>query len=102
MDIIIYVRDKSMRGGILMSELILLFKDVFNFELENFSEDGLFDNNNSQIGCQFVVCDLNEISVGKDNIKIVKFYDLNDEELKINGYVKKEIGESSGLNSGIL
>lgn len=46
MDIIIYVRDKSMRGGILMSELILLFKDVFNFELENFSEDGLFDNNN--------------------------------------------------------
>lgn len=102
MDIIIYVRDKSMRGGILMSELILLFKDVFSFELENFSEDGLFDNNNLQIGCQFVVCDLNEISVGKDNIKIVKFYDLNDEELKINGYVKKEIGESSGLNSGIL
>lgn len=102
MDIITYARDKSMRGGILMSELTSPPKDVFNSELENPSEDGLFDNNNSQTGCQSVACDSNEISVGKDNIKIAKFYDPNDEEPKTNGHVKKETNESSGPNSGIL
>lgn len=102
MDIITYARDKSMRGGILMSELTSPPKDVFNSELENPSEDGLFDNNNSQTGCQSVACDSNEISVGKDNIKIAKFYDPNDEEPKTNGHVKKETGEPSGPNSGIL
>uniref|UniRef100_A0A8W8J7M4 Ras-associating domain-containing protein n=1 Tax=Magallana gigas TaxID=29159 RepID=A0A8W8J7M4_MAGGI len=102
MDIITYARDKSMRGGILMSELTSPPKDVFNSELENPSEDGLFDNNNSQTGCQSVACDSNEISVGKDNIKIAKFYDPNDEEPKINGHVKKETGEPSVPNSGIL
>ncbi|XP_078317877.1 ankyrin repeat and fibronectin type-III domain-containing protein 1-like isoform X2 [Crassostrea virginica] len=104
MDIITYARDKSMRGGILLSELTSPPKDVFNAELENPSEDNLFDNNNSQTGCQSVACDSNEISVGKDNIKIAKFYDPNDEEPKTNGHVKKETssGESSAPNSGIL
>ncbi|XP_061182067.1 ankyrin repeat and fibronectin type-III domain-containing protein 1-like isoform X2 [Saccostrea echinata] len=104
MDIITYARDKSMRGGILMSEVTSPPKDVFSTELESPSQVDLFDNNNSQSGCPSVACDSNEISVGKDNIKIAKFYDPNEEVPKTNGHVKKETAESepSAVSSGIL
>ncbi|XP_052070242.1 ankyrin repeat and fibronectin type-III domain-containing protein 1-like isoform X3 [Mytilus californianus] len=96
MDLITFARDKSSRGGIPCSMLDNSSNDAFSPKI---NEDNVFDNNNSHPSCGSAGCDSNEISVGKDNRKIAKFYDPNEEVSKNNGHVQKESSHSS---SGIL
>lgn len=96
MDLITFARDKSSRGGIPCSMLDNSSNDAFSPKI---NDDNVFDNNNSHPSCGSAGCDSNEISVGKDNRKIAKFYDPNEEVSKNNGHVQKESTHSS---SGIL
>jgi hypothetical protein len=69
--------------------------DAFSSKI---GEENVFDNNNTHPCCGSAGCDSNEISVGKDNRKIAKFYDPNEEVSKTNGHVQKEsIHSSSGI-----
>lgn len=94
MDLITFARDKSSRGGLPCS--LLNSSDMFTSKL---SEESDFDNNNTHPSCASTGCDSNEISVGKDNRKIAKFYDPNEEVSKTNGHVPKETTHNP---SGIL
>lgn len=99
MDIISYARDKTVRGGIQISVLDSDHsdKDV----LSSVPTEEVFDNNNSHPCCASTACDSNEISVGKDNRKIAKFFDPNEELTSPNGHVKREVPSNSS-HSGIL
>ena len=101
MDIITYARARTLKGGIPISSLLTpAGESSLTSELEQ--KGKILDNNNSQ-GCGSVACDSNEISVGKDNRKIAKFYDPTEEEAQENGHVKSKNNPSSHSdNSGIL
>ena len=106
MDIITYARDKTSRGGIHISILYSPPTHSYREGLEEQGDQcGPFENNNSQTSCMSTSCDSNEMSVGKDQRKMAKFYDPNDEEsetLTGQGHVSKEENSNSGSSSGIL
>ncbi|XP_041363678.1 ankyrin repeat and fibronectin type-III domain-containing protein 1-like [Gigantopelta aegis] len=74
MDIIAFARDRNMRGGIPISKLI---SSETSDTPELSRKSKIHDNNNSS--STSAMCNSNEISVGKDNRKIAKFYDPNEE-----------------------
>ncbi|XP_064611368.1 ankyrin repeat and fibronectin type-III domain-containing protein 1-like isoform X2 [Liolophura sinensis] len=79
MDLISFARDKNVRGGIPLSVLKTLpspkqSPQQAGTDLEN-------ENNNSESVCDAMTCESNQIRVGKDNQKIAKFYDPNEELL---------------------
>ncbi|XP_067670804.1 ankyrin repeat and fibronectin type-III domain-containing protein 1-like isoform X2 [Haliotis asinina] len=96
MDIITYARDKTTRGGIPLAAISQYCDDNDTPEPERRSR--IPDNNNSSSAFS---CDSNEISVGKDNRKIAKFYDPNDD---VPGQSSEsEAGSSSHVpSSGVL
>ena len=100
MDIITYARAKTLKGGIPISSLLIpVGENSLTSELEQ--KGKILDNNNSQ--GHSVGCDSNEISVGKDNRKIAKFYDPTEDDSQENGHVSSKSNPSSqGDNSGIL
>ena len=103
MDIIQNARSRTFRCGILAQKLLTSNEEnSLSMELEQKSR--IFDNNNSQ-DCKSNACDSNEISVGKDNRKIAKFYDPDlDDVSQENGHIDtgSENTTSHNDNSGIL
>ncbi|XP_025094555.1 ankyrin repeat and fibronectin type-III domain-containing protein 1-like isoform X5 [Pomacea canaliculata] len=86
MDLITFARDKSPRPPVSATAL-LIPPDAFSRDLTPSPKPvhfqagrGVYDNNNSQ--STYPVCNSNEISVGKDNRKIAKFFDPNDDPKK--------------------
>ena len=77
MDIITYARSRTFQGGIPISSLFMS-SDENSLSSDFDSKSKILDNNNSQ-NCDSSVCDSNEISVGKDNRKIAKFYDPTED-----------------------
>lgn len=89
MDVITYARDKSVRGGTSIGVIKSVNLDARTLDIEKPLNGKIFDNNNSQPSCGSTSCDSNEISVGKDNRKIAKFYDPNEEVRQTNGHVQQ-------------
>lgn len=103
MDLIAYARARTLKGGLSLDLLLTpLEENSLTSELEQKSK--ILDNNNSQ-SCIDGACDSNEISVGKDNRKIAKFYDPTEDEAQENSQIstKSKVSASShGNDSGIL
>ncbi|XP_021361615.1 ankyrin repeat and fibronectin type-III domain-containing protein 1-like isoform X2 [Mizuhopecten yessoensis] len=89
MDIITYARDKSVHGGTPVSLIMSTDKETDTPNFHGKSNRKILDNNNSQPSCGSTACDSNEISVGKDNRKIAKFYDPTEEVQRTNGHIQK-------------
>ncbi|XP_052780793.1 ankyrin repeat and fibronectin type-III domain-containing protein 1-like isoform X3 [Mya arenaria] len=101
MDIITHARSRSFLGGITVKSLLSpgTERDL-SFDMEH--KGRILDNNNHQ-QCNSNACDSNEISVGKDNRKIAKFYDPNDDVSNDNGHLETHSEISShSEHSGIL
>lgn len=98
MDIIQNARSRTFRGGIPAQKLLSSNDD--SLLCMEFDQKGkIFDNNNSQ-QCQSYACDSNEISVGKDNRKIAKFYDPDlEEDSQENGHVDTRSDNTSHNDS---
>ena len=101
MDIIAYARARTFKGGLPINSLLSpVEENSLSSELEQ--KGKILDNNNSQ-SCKDSACDSNEISVGKDNRKIAKFYDPTEDVAQENGHISTKSNPSSqGDNSGIL
>lgn len=100
MDIITNARSRNYSGCVPVRTLYSANVDtLLSVELE--TKGKITDNNNHQ-SCSND-CESNEISVGKDNRKIAKFYDPN-EELSQNGQTETKVDDttSQSENSGIL
>ncbi|XP_033746779.1 uncharacterized protein LOC117331911 isoform X1 [Pecten maximus] len=90
MDIITYARDKSVHGGTHVSLITNIGKEKDEPDFHGKTNGKILDNNNSQPSCGSSACDSNEISVGKDNRKIAKFYDPTEDVQRTNGHIQKE------------
>ncbi|XP_069124546.1 ankyrin repeat and fibronectin type-III domain-containing protein 1-like isoform X1 [Argopecten irradians] len=90
MDIITYARDKSVHGGTQVSRITTTGMDPGTQEFHGKGNSKILDNNNSQPSCGSSACDSNEISVGKDNRKIAKFYDPTEDVQRTNGHIQKD------------
>ena len=99
MDIIAFARDRNMRGGIPTSRFLSAASDLGDTP-ERSRKSKIHDNNNSSTSA---VCNSNEISVGKDNRKIAKFYDPNEETAPSSGQSDCDASATnSAPSSGVL
>ncbi|ESO85784.1 hypothetical protein LOTGIDRAFT_235745 [Lottia gigantea] len=99
-DIISYSRDRHAKSGIPVS----LFFDSDNGNCSpdtQHRQTKILDNNNSSTSIS-VSCNSNEISVGKDNRKIAKFYDPNEESSATSDSVFSDDSSSTMSQSGVL
>ncbi|KAK6171591.1 hypothetical protein SNE40_019746 [Patella caerulea] len=96
-DIISNARDKQVRGGIPISTFFNADNGNSTPDIERNSR--IIDNNNSSTSMS-VSCNSNEISVGKDNRKIAKFYDPNEESSSTDSVFGEET--PSVPQSGVL
>lgn len=99
MDIITYARDKNVRGGIPISSIVV----SSDANAKDSVQSVKVTENNNLFPCTSVACNSNEISVGKDNQKMAKFYDPTEEYSNANGHVThKDANNAQGSLSGIL
>jgi len=101
MDIITHARSRSFSGGIPVKLFTGACDDDRGLSMDLEHKGKILDNNNYQ-QCNSSACDSNEISVGKDNRRIAKFYDPNDDVSNENGHLETQPETSSQTDSGIL
>lgn len=101
MDIITHARSRTFSGCIPVKTLYSFIDDnTLSMEFEQKSK--VIDNNNHQ-NFNLSSCDSNEISVGKDNRKIAKFYDPNEDLSSDNNTdSQSDPAPSQSDHSGIL
>lgn len=102
MDIIQNARSRTFRVGI-SAQKLKTSNDENSLSLDLDQKGKILDNNNSS-QCKPNTCESNEISVGKDNRKIAKFYDPDLEDAsQENGHIDtKSESTSHSEASGIL
>ncbi|XP_060592854.1 ankyrin repeat and fibronectin type-III domain-containing protein 1-like isoform X3 [Ruditapes philippinarum] len=99
MDIITHARSRTFVGCIPVQTLYSASAD--NSLSNDLERKGKIRDNNNYEGYSSS-CNSNEISVGKDHVKIAKFYDPNDDESQKSHKETKSETPSHNDNSGIL